>query len=546
MAAALATDTPRGDVTPPEQNGTSRPPQRATRSLEGIWLVAGATVFVAAVAVGVVLRFWTRSELWLDEALAVNIAHLPLSQLHQALKEDGAPPLYYVLLHYWMVLFGTSDSAVRALSGLLSVLTLPVAWVAGRRYGGRSAAWAVVLLLATSPFAVYYGTEARMYALVMFLTACGFVALDRALRGPKPGNLVAVALVTAALLYTQYWSLYLIGVLGLYLLVRCLVAPGRGRAKSWWALGAVVVGCLAFAPWWSTFVYQSRHTGTPWAAPANFAAVINAITGFTDNQATLSTGGSDQGRLLAVLYFVFAALAIFGIARDRWHIDLDLRTRPKARGVAFVVIGTLFVAIGGGILSHSAFSPRYASVIYVPWLLLVALGLLTLESPKLRAVVLLAGAAAGLAAAVPNISTQRTQAKPVVEVLDAHVQPGDVVAFCPDQLGPATYRLMPPGRYKTTTFPRGTSPAFVDWVDYKSTAQHASPVSYADQLVNEAGPGHHVWLVWAPGYQGFSNKCEQIVNQLTIDSGNTSRTWVAENPAAYYEPMTLQEFTPSP
>jgi mannosyltransferase len=546
MAAALATDAPRGDVAPADQNGSGRSPAPATRTLQGSWLTVAGIVVAAAVATGLVLRFWTRSELWLDEALAVNIAHLPLSQLHEALKEDGAPPLYYVLLHYWMVLFGTSNAAVRALSGLLSVLTLPVAWVAGRRYGGSSAAWAVLLLLATSPFAIYYGTEARMYALVMFLTACGFVALDRALRRPRPGNLVAVAVVTAALLYTQYWALYLVAVLGLYLLLRNLFGRGRGLVKSWWALGAVVVGCLAFVPWWPTFVFQSRHTGTPWGAPTNFAAVINTITGFTDNQATLSTAGSSQGRLLAVLYLVFGALAVFGIARDRWHVDLDLRTQPKSRGMAFVVVGTLFVAIGGGIVSHSAFSVRYASVIYVPLLLLVALGLLVVEAPKIRAVILLAAAAAGLAVAVPNISTQRTQAAPVVNVLKEHAQPGDVVAFCPDQLGPATYRLMTPDTYKTTTFPRGTSPAFVDWVDYKSTIQHTNAVSYAQGLVNEAGAGHRVWLVWAPGYQGFSNKCEQIVNELTAASGNQSKTWIVQNPNVYYEPMNLQEFTPSP
>ena len=37
-----------------------------------------------------VLRLWTTSDLWLDEALTVNISRLPLSQLHEALKQDGA------------------------------------------------------------------------------------------------------------------------------------------------------------------------------------------------------------------------------------------------------------------------------------------------------------------------------------------------------------------------------------------------------------------------------------------------------------------------
>ena len=41
--------------------------------------------------------------LWLDEALSVNIAKLPLAQLPGALVQDGSPPLYYLVLHYWML-----------------------------------------------------------------------------------------------------------------------------------------------------------------------------------------------------------------------------------------------------------------------------------------------------------------------------------------------------------------------------------------------------------------------------------------------------------
>ena len=68
--------------------------------------------------------------------------------------------------------FGESDVAVRSLSGVISVATLPVAWVVGRRFVGQRAAWVLVVVLASAPFAVYYGTEARMYSLVMLLTAC--------------------------------------------------------------------------------------------------------------------------------------------------------------------------------------------------------------------------------------------------------------------------------------------------------------------------------------------------------------------------------------
>ena len=77
------------------------------------------------VAAGVALRFWTPSALWLDEALTVNIARLPLHEIPARLKQDGAPPLFYYLLHFSIHVFGQSDLATRALAGVFGVLTLP-------------------------------------------------------------------------------------------------------------------------------------------------------------------------------------------------------------------------------------------------------------------------------------------------------------------------------------------------------------------------------------------------------------------------------------
>jgi hypothetical protein len=370
------------------------------------------------------------------------------------------------------------------------------------------------------------------------------LAVANAVTRPRAGNLVAVAAVTAGLLYSQYWSVYLVATVALWLLWHAW-RPGPRRSPARKTLLAVAVGGLAFVPWLPTFVFQSRHTGTPWAAPPNFAAIINAITGFTDNQATLTTAGSNQGRLLALLYFVLAGLGLFGLARSRRHIDLDLHTRPGGRSMAFVVTITLGLAVTGGILTGSAFSPRYASVVFVPLLLLVGLGTRTLVDPRVRTGILVVAAVAGLAVGVENIWTARTQAPQIAAVLNAQAKPGDVVAFCPDQLGPAVGRLVPADTFDTTTFPRGTSPTFVDWVDYKQAAERADPVAFAHHLQQLAGPDHDIWLVWAPGYQGFGTKCEQLASTLLDTPGYGGHQWVNTRPAHYYEPMELTQFAPT-
>jgi mannosyltransferase len=512
--------------------------------------VVAAVAVVLVVAAGVVLRFVTHSALWLDEALTVDRARLPLSQIAGSVKHDGAPPLYYYLLHVWMQLFGQSNLAIRSLEGVIGVATLPVAWLAGNRFAGRSVAWTTLVLLASAPFAVYYATEARMYGLIILLTGCGFLALHRALASPRPGNLIAVAVVTAGLLYTQYWSLYLVAVVGLWLVFSAWRSRRRDRPAGLWkrpltALAAVAGGCILFVPWLPIFIYQSRYTGTPWAAPPNFAAVINAVTGFTANQGSLSSGGTDQGRLLALLYFTMAALALFGIGRSRRIIELDLRTRPAARGVTVAVVGTLFAAIAGGIITKSAFSPRYAAVVFLPLLLLVALGTTRFLDTRVRLGLVAVAVVAGFVGSAQNVNTQRTQAPRVAAVINAHARPGDIVAFCPDQLGPDVYRVIDnPSQYDMVTFPRETGPQFVDWVNYANVVHASHPVAFARTLAATAGTDHRIWLVWQPGYETFGIKCEVLAATLLANPELGGHNWVINNGSKYYEPMNLTEYAP--
>jgi mannosyltransferase len=492
-------------------------------------------VAVPVICFGIALRFWTSSDMWLDEALTVNISILPVTEIHGYLMRDGSPPLYYYLLHFWMQAFGTSNGAIRALSGVFSVATLPCVWIAGRRLGGRTVAVSVTVLVATSPFAVYYGTEARMYSLVAFLTVVGFLALDNSLRKPTRWNLVAVAAITALLLYAHYWSLYLVGMTGLVVIYRAWRGPETKRHAARMSLAALVVGCVLFVPWVPTFIYQSQHTGTPWATPANFADLIWAFI-------TFGGGPSNPGFALTMLYFAIAALGIFGFARNRSQIVLELRGNPKARGLAIVLVGTATAAVIFSYFGKATLSPRYASVIFIPLLLLVAMGINTFADRRIACVVLVLAGWWGFDQAIPNIWTQRSQAVQIAAALDRSGQAQDVVAYCPDQLGPDASRLLPDQKYQQITFPRGISPKFVDWVNYAHASGSVSVFAFADRLEQMAGSTHSIWYVWAPGYATFGNKCQAIQSALASDPNLVEHHFVAIDPGAYYESMQLVRF----
>ncbi|MCJ7826492.1 hypothetical protein MUP56_02660, partial [Patescibacteria group bacterium] len=58
--------------------------------------------------------FYFTQSFWRDEAFSVLLAQQPLSVIFQ--KTSVEPPIYYMLLHFWIKFFGTSEIAARSLS----------------------------------------------------------------------------------------------------------------------------------------------------------------------------------------------------------------------------------------------------------------------------------------------------------------------------------------------------------------------------------------------------------------------------------------------
>lgn len=532
-------DRPGGPPGPGGNGGGGGPaagPAAPTRSPAQVAVVVVLGVVLAA---SIVLRFVTRSDLWLDEALSVNIARLPLGDIPDALRRDGAPPLYYVVLHYWIEVFGDGDGAVRSLSGVFSVATIPAFYFAGRRIAGREGAWIAVVVGATSPYLIRYGTEARMYALVMFCVMWGYLALLRALERPSLGRLAWVALVTAALVYLHNWSLYLIAVVGLVVLGVAWRAPDAERRRAGRrTAAAMVVGGILYLPWVPVLLDQLAHTGTPWAdARKPWSAMMDVF----DGMGGLTGPLHGESLVLRSVLTLLMALGLFAVGRDAWRIEVDLHTRPVVRWEAIAAFGTLLLGMTVSWISGTTFVVRYAAGAIPILLLMVVAGVLTFLGRAARAVVLVIVVVLGLAGGVRAYVDQRTQAGQVAEIIRAEARPGDVVLFCPDQIGTATSRLLRdrPGLVEVT-FPDLARPEFVNWVDYRDRIAAADPNAVAEQVLDRAGDAT-IWYVVTPGYRSVEGKCEALEAALHAARPGIRRT-EPDLSVVYYEPMGLVQF----
>lgn len=482
-----------------------------------------APALIATLVAGVAFRLHSGSALWLDEALTVNIAGVPLADLPDRLRHDGSPPLYYALLHLWMRAFGDSDVAVRSMSSVFAVATLPAAYLAGLRIArDRVTALYAVALLAASPFAIRFATEARMYALIMLLTAVGIVVVDRALERPTVARLLPLVAVSAALVMTHYWtSFVVVATTGVVLLFR------RARRV---AAATLAGAALAVLPWLPVLLYQMKHTGTPWAAAPGLHVALAAVTDYAG-------GYSQTGAFLSLLMLGLAVVAVFGRPAGPRALLLRLPGERRPTALAALSLGGLAVGVIASVLLRSGFAARYAAIALVPFLLLVAFGIRKLPSARTQAVVVAVCVVLGLIGAVPLVHNPRSQARLVADAITEDAAPGDLVVYCPDQLGPAVSRRLPDDMAQLV-YPTKDAPQFVDWVDYRERNRAAVPQAFADDVLRQAN-GRTVWLVWANGYRTFSEDCQTLRDTLLLARGET-RT-VRRMPR-YFEKMMLYRY----
>ncbi len=499
-----------------------------------------ALAVAAAVVVGVgavVARFVTTSPLWLDEALSVHIARLPVGDAADALRHDGHPPLYYWLLHGWMELFGEGDVAVRSLSGLAGVVGLGLVWLAGRRLGGVRVAWAAALVLAVSPYAVRYSTETRMYALVSLLVLAGHLLVRRAVdtRSAPLRVLVGVGAVGGALVVTHYWSLFLVAATALVLL-----GWGRRRGAAAWSTSVRLVAALAagaaatFGPWRPAFLDPAGHPGTPWATAPRPTVVADQTL------RELGGGVIAEGGLLAAVLVVLLVVGVLGRSTPTGLV-LGTRPVPAAAGEAAVAGLTLAIGAAAGLATGSTYAARYAAVVLPLVVLVAARGLAVVPGrrPPLVVAALLVGL--GGIGIVDNVVKDRTQAGVIVDAIRGNGGgPGDVVVACPDQLGPALRRELD-GSLPLVVYPTLGDGDRVDWYDYEDRNDAADPAAVADRLLAAAPDGGRIWVAWSGSYRTFEGDCEALLNALAGARG-PFRPLVAEEGGEFFEHAALVVF----
>lgn len=461
---------------------------------------------------------------WTDEGLALGFASLPLWDIPAALAQDGSPPLYFLALSGWVTLVGTGEVATHALSLLIALAAVPVAWWAGRSLFGPRAGSMAALLAALHPYLTFYAQETRMYALVVLLSMLAAAGFAGAFALGRRRWLVGFVLACAALLYTHNWGVFLVGgsVAALALVWARRPAARRGLARD----AVVAYGALAllYAPWVPTLLAQAGQTGAPWSTrpgPADLvvttaialgAVVVGALTSrvvrgqWPWREETLAEG-SQAGS---------AGAPGRGAARAGTGAPPAGGTAGGSRRLALAVLILLPVATLLMAWLVSQVSPSWASryvAVAVGAAVLPAAVVLTPARRWGAGVVVVLGAVATVP--VTQGVLGKGNARAVAEGVRASgVGAGDlVVAALPEHVAVMRRYLGAEMRYATTIGPE-REPLIFDWRDAPERLRAADPRAGTERAAASLAPGDELALVQpVERYQGRDAPWARLVRE---------------------------------
>ncbi len=205
------------------------------------------------------------NSLWYDETVSLLLARADIPELLRHTAGDIHPPLYYLFLHFWIRLAGWSEFSAAFLSLWFGVLLIALTYRVAREWILlKPAAPLAALLVAFSPYNVWYSQEVRMYTVGAALGLLSVYFLRRLLARDKifTRDFFAYAIFTTLGLYTLYYFIFLMAFQWIWAFWHILSIENRkSKIKNFLASQLALV--LLYLPWLPIAFRQATDPPVP-------------------------------------------------------------------------------------------------------------------------------------------------------------------------------------------------------------------------------------------------------------------------------------------
>ncbi len=399
----------------------------------------------AAVLLSLALRLWRIGDesVWSDEAVSLQILNAPslVDYIRIAREQDPALiPGYYALSYLWYKVVGDSVVLMRLLPLLCSVATTIALFALGRRLAGLQGALVAVFLYSISVTHVFLGQDLRYYG---FTFLFGLLSLIPLLSLCERNTLPAwVAHLTAntLLVWTHLFGVTIIFAQAAALLL--LWRQHKARLALWVALHAALA--VSVALWVLTIDFKAAARFTDWIPPITWDAWVNCLVHLAGRTAVFMPSHGLAPRIEEALGWWLLAVLLWAAA----YLGYVLHTRADAASnhtqkhayallLAWVVVPLTLLTLAA-VFWKDCFLARYITPSILPAMLLPALALRYLRTPRARAAALFFILAPHVAQAALTLPARpfRTDWNSAMNLVQTSARPGERLVYLNSDWGP--------------------------------------------------------------------------------------------------------------
>ncbi len=215
------------------------------------------------------LAFLTQS-LWRDETFSIAVARHTIPEIISLTARDYNTPLYYILLHAWVMVFGLSEWAIRLLSLLPHLLLTYVVYGFSQQFSDKSTAKRIAWAILLNPMLLIYAFEARGYSWFAFFSALSMFTLYKR-------QWLPYVVISVLAFYTHMYFLVLLAA-QIFFAVTASSIDKRIRPMLSFpflvSCFAIILGCL---PWMPTLVSQWENTKVTWINPPGVNLILSVL-----------------------------------------------------------------------------------------------------------------------------------------------------------------------------------------------------------------------------------------------------------------------------
>jgi 4-amino-4-deoxy-L-arabinose transferase-like glycosyltransferase len=361
---------------------------------------------VLIVVIGFVLRAYQIGEwsFWIDEIFSVERAFLPITQIPTS-SQGIFPPLYYVLLHYWVALFGSSELAVRGLSLVFGVAAIPGMYLLGKELFDTRAGLIAALLMSLSTYQIHYSRIAKMYALFISMAVLSLYSFVRLMRTASNRVAAVYVLSTILLLFSHAFAVFVVlaqnvYVLTLYLFDDSGLDKPAISLKRWFSI-QLAVGLL-FSPWLLRYAQTvlgitgsgAGSAGVGWLTLptlSDIGATLLRYAGLPSHYPILADGGlsTELAYLVIAAFMLCFAVLLLGVDRRTDKTGLRIEYSNEVH----LLLTFLAVMMGVPFVLSYLISPmyhfRYVIAGSIAFYLMIAGGVASISTRNARVAVVL-------------------------------------------------------------------------------------------------------------------------------------------------------------